>query len=839
MPITSAAGLLDALRDYGILDPAQLEKVGRALHGRSLDARGVARELLKHGWVTAYQVNQLLQERGGELLLGDYVLTDRLGAGGMGQVFKARHQLMNRTVALKIIRKERLAHPEAVERFHREIRLAAQLDHPHLVRALDAARVGETHFLVMEYVEGTDLHRLVQKSGPLPVGQACTCARQAALGLQYAAERGLVHRDVKPSNLQLTADGKVVKVLDMGLARLQTADEPAKGAGGLTQAHAVMGTPDYIAPEQIIDPRRVDIRADIYSLGHTLYFLLAGRPPFADVRWEEKLVCQRKSEPQPIEKVRPDVPPALGAVLRKMTAKRPEDRYLTPAAVADALAPFCHIAGPVPAPVAAPPASPINQAGQPEGGWTLAANSTLAPPPAPVTPAPAVRPSTQATVLVMSPRPAPPPTPPPPARSRRGLVLAGGGALVGLLILIPLLVWLMRGNAGGNVDSERAEAGGSGKAPAVVAEPVLGDGPAVPVSMTGHGTGTCTSLGFMPDGSQALSQCAGLVYLWNLRKRTQAGDPWNFGAGGWAGSVDVSRDGKHVAAFAHRTLALFNGQTYKQDGPTINFDNPYEGGAAFYGLAFSPDSSQLATAEVVAGGKGRARVFPLRTREPAHKFLSGFPIKSVAFSPDGKFLVTGSGRLDGVGEPNVRLWNLKDDSQESEFKGGEGVVGAVAFSEDGARIFSASSTGREAMIRIWDVKTCKELAKIKAWKSLDPGSAVAFWPGGRALAGHVDGTVTLWDLDVAKADADRLLIKVPLQEGAAKHAVTAVAISPDGHHGLAALADGLLYLFRLPARIRHHVINSVSNRRPGRLLCGLRRCVRGRPPVAPLQEVPT
>jgi len=397
--IASATDLVESLRDYRVLQPAQLEKITQALQGRSVDARTLAKELVKRGYLTAFQVNRLIQGRGAELVLEDYLLLEQLGEGGMGQVFKARHQRLNRVVALKVIRPECLTSPELVQRFRREVQAVASLSHPNIVAAHDARQVGKTQFLVTEYVEGTDLQRLVKKSGPLAVGQACEYVRQAALGLQHAAANKLIHRDIKPSNLQVTANGKVVKILDMGLARLQ-ADGP-DGAAGMTKAHSVVGTPDYIAPEQIVDARNVDCRADIYSLGCTFYFLLTGWPPFGSAdRWEEKLVCHQKAEPQPIEQVRPDVPPQVGAILRKMMAKRPEDRYSAPAAVADDLAPYCQ----PPSPVPAAPVSLIDQpAGGTERGWTLTTGSGVTPAPAPANPRAA---SAGPTVLVNTPPPA-------------------------------------------------------------------------------------------------------------------------------------------------------------------------------------------------------------------------------------------------------------------------------------------------------------------------------------------------------------------------------------------------------------------------------------------------
>ncbi len=461
MPITSTSSLMDALREYHVLLPDQLEKVNQALQGRTPDPCALAQELMKRGWLTAYQANHILQGRGAELVLGPYLLLERLGEGGMGEVFKARHQLMNRTVAIKVIRKERLAHPQAVERFHREIRMAAQLDHPHLVRAHDASQVGDTHFLVMEYAEGTDVHRLVQKSGPLSVGQACLYIRQAALGLQHAHERGLVHRDIKPSNLQVTAEGRTVKVLDMGLARSQAPEETVRGRPELTQACSIMGTPDFIAPEQIADPRKVDVRADIYSLGCTFYFMLAGRPPFPEGAWEEKLVAHRKVEPQPIEQLRSDVPAGVGAILRRMMAKRPEDRYSAPAAVADALTPFCGMSGSA----AVPAAPPVDHPSKHEPGWSVPANSTFPPAAGPTFQAAPETPPMGPTMLIPG-QHAAPSTAGQPAPKNRMLLWMGmaGAAVLGLLLVLLLIVFWPKSGDKQRVDkTNNNSTDGSGK----------------------------------------------------------------------------------------------------------------------------------------------------------------------------------------------------------------------------------------------------------------------------------------------------------------------------------------------------------------------------------------
>ena len=229
-------------------------------------------------------------DRGADLLVGSYRIVDRLGEGGMGQVFKAYHVSMDRLVALKIIAKDRVSNPTAVARFYREVRAVAKLSHPNIVIAFEVNQVGQTPFLAMEYVEGIDLAKLVQQSGPLPIPQACDYIRQAAGGLQHAHEKGLVHRDIKPGNLIVTRPNPdkppIIKILDFGLARFESESDHTTR---LTQLGKVMGTVDYIAPEQAQNARTADIRADIYSLGCTLFYLLTGKPPFEGEDAVEKI----------------------------------------------------------------------------------------------------------------------------------------------------------------------------------------------------------------------------------------------------------------------------------------------------------------------------------------------------------------------------------------------------------------------------------------------------------------------------------------------------------------------------------------------------------------------
>jgi uncharacterized protein (TIGR03067 family) len=262
--------------------------------------------------------------------------TERLlGVGGMGTVWLAEHAVMNRLVAVKVIRPDLLARPGATGRFLREVRAAAKLHHPNIVTAFDAEPVGDSCLLVMEYVDGETLAERL-KAGPLPVTEACRAVCDAARGLAHAHAAGLVHRDVKPHNLIRAADG-TTKVLDFGLAGVGAGEMVAVSGDGLSGAGMVCGTPDYIAPEQAADPHVADSRADIYGLGCTLYHLLAGRPPFPGGSIMEKLTAQQKRHPDPI----PGLPPGLAVVLAKMTAKRPEDRYQSAEELLAALEPFC------------------------------------------------------------------------------------------------------------------------------------------------------------------------------------------------------------------------------------------------------------------------------------------------------------------------------------------------------------------------------------------------------------------------------------------------------------------------------------------------------------------
>lgn len=351
MPVDSVTKFVEQLRQCRLLSAPQIDELDRGGQRRFPESRALALALVERGWLTGYQAKQLLQGHGANLVLGPYTILDRLGEGGSGQVFKARHRAMNRLVALKLLRSDVVADTEVTARFYREIEVASQISHPNIVHALDAGPIGAGLVLAMEYVEGVDLHRLVKDAGPLPVAQACDYIRQAAMGLQHAHERGLVHRDIKPSNLllkQSTGSGSsdfqagpwgLIKILDLGLARLRqpAAASPTKNLTVLAGNSVMQGTPDYMAPEQAVDFHGADIRADIYSLGCTFYCLLTGQPPFAGAALAEKLIKHQTAEPRSVLQFRSDVPATVTQVLDRMLAKRPGDRYQTPSEVVAAL----------------------------------------------------------------------------------------------------------------------------------------------------------------------------------------------------------------------------------------------------------------------------------------------------------------------------------------------------------------------------------------------------------------------------------------------------------------------------------------------------------------------
>jgi serine/threonine protein kinase len=366
-------------------------------------------------------------------VLGEYEIIKQLGQGGMGTVYQARHFRLKRLAAVKVLSSAVLNDAGARERFLREAEAVGCVDHPNLVRAYDACETDGVPYLVMEYLEGEDLAHALRRLGCLPPTEACGRITQALAGLRHAHEHGLVHRDLKPSNLMLVANNAdsslpnaragrsvTVKVLDLGLARFVSA-----ASAQLTASHEMMGTPDYMAPEQFTSAHDVDARADVYSLGCTLYHMLAGQPPFPGRSLTKKMAGHLLEEPAPLEELCEDLPPGLGKVVARMMAKNPEDRFPTATAAAAALAPY---ATPARVPLSAPGALPSSRNEAPE--TARAWDRTLCP---------SARDRTRRKDSVAARRPATPRATKPRARTRRRLWAAAILLVVAGLAAVPAL----------------------------------------------------------------------------------------------------------------------------------------------------------------------------------------------------------------------------------------------------------------------------------------------------------------------------------------------------------------------------------------------------------------
>lgn len=311
------SGLLseEELREY-------LEKIPAA--NQPSDSEQLAKRLVNDKRISAFQAQVVYSGKGSSLTIGSYFVLDKLGQGGMGMVLKAEHRMMKRLVAIKVLSPAVTKTKELQQRFQREVEAAARLTHPNIVRAFDAGETNGSPFLVLEYVPGSDLSSIVKKKGPLSVSQAIDCIMQAAQGLEFAHSQGVIHRDIKPANL-LMDHGGTVKILDMGLARIDAADVATQA--DLTGTGAVMGTIDYMAPEQALSTKNADARCDLYSLGISLWFLLTGKTPYEGNSLMARVLAHREQPIPDLRNVRSDAPESLDLIFRKLVAKRPADRY--------------------------------------------------------------------------------------------------------------------------------------------------------------------------------------------------------------------------------------------------------------------------------------------------------------------------------------------------------------------------------------------------------------------------------------------------------------------------------------------------------------------------------
>ena len=320
--------LLQNLTESGLLSDAEISTIHDSIGARSdvRSAESFARELVRQNHLTKLQAAAVLKGKTKNLVFGEYVVLEKIGSGGMGQVFKANHRPTGKMVAVKVLSADAVKNRRLIERFKKEARAVARLKHPNIVRAYEAGKINRIRYLVMEYVEGENLLARVKRKGPLPIEECVRSVLEAARGLDYAHQKGVIHRDIKPSNLLRDKLTGRVKVLDMGLARV---DEPDEDEIRLTMPGQMLGTARFMSPEQVEDARKADVRSDVYSLGCTLYFLLRSKAPYSGETVAHTLMAHVSSPIPDLCRKRKDAPKWLGDVFQKMLAKKARDRYQT------------------------------------------------------------------------------------------------------------------------------------------------------------------------------------------------------------------------------------------------------------------------------------------------------------------------------------------------------------------------------------------------------------------------------------------------------------------------------------------------------------------------------
>jgi len=754
--------LVEFLTRNQILGSSALETLAREWQQYTTAAQ-MTEDLIARGWLTKFQQAHLLNGEGEKLILGPYRLIESLGEGGMGVVLKGWHPRLDRYVALKLIRPTVLAsRPEIVTRFHREARAIAQLHHPNIVMLYDADEVNGTHFIAMEFVDGVTLEKMVRQSGPLAVKQSCDYMRQSALGLQHATECGLVHRDIKPSNIlvaqksssmgkrsstqlkrpalvtirdrELAVDATMngrsehawgsIKILDMGLARLQESleeEDEKNPATPLTRAGALLGTPDFISPEQARDARSVDIRADLYSLGCTFYYILTGRPPFPGGNDVQKLIRHQSEKPYPIQELRPHTPTFVVDVVEKLMAKKVEDRYKTPLELAELLTDY------------------------------LASTQTQSTPPRGM--------SATEPMMSMPPHPSPIPRSPfidePPSPEMAQLAEGFDSSLE-----LP--------------EEEPATA---------MANQAISTNDVAPFAVVQGHTGVVSALTISADGQFAASGGVdGKIRIWDLtsnppqevallpRPNTEIqtlafapDDPGYLVYGGsiqgnarlqrWDWTENRVFDWGGFAATDHRGIG---GLTFSADG------SMFAAGVGNFVVTWKVSKRNASSRNIMKG--------------------QGYIVRSLAFSPDHRLLVTaGEGRA-------IRFWGFGwlGTSLKATVEAPGASITALSFSPDGKRL---ATVGLDRQVVLWDPLTPTEDSSIVLSGHTNTLRIIQFLPNGKHLVSLGEsGQVYFWDIQTSSVVQD-FQLEVSM--------VYSIAISRDGRRIIAGYSNGQLAFFNL------------------------------------------
>jgi len=748
-----------------------------------------------------------------------YEILRELGRGGMGIVYLTKNKLMDRLEVLKVLNKDLLNHPGAVERFLREIRAAARLSHPNVVVAYSALQLGDLLVFAMEYIDGEDLHAVVKARGPLPVVNACQYVQQAAIGLQHAFEKGMVHRDIKPQNLILAREGKrhIVKILDFGLAK---ATREKTDDTGLTGEGQMMGTPDYMAPEQSLDAASADIRADVYGLGCTLFYLLTGAPPFRGKSLAAIIMAHQSTEAPPLNQVRAEVSEELSAVVRKMMAKEPAQRYQTPAEVVKALG----IAGKLAAKGTPTKSPPDPSPPRPEVEPSAKHDRTIVP--ASGAAHPTMRGDEMPSVLARA-IPAAKTILPGGARpsksGRNCLPMAWRTGLIGTAVTVVLLLGLI-GLWVGGVFQGKTKEGTIGRENVPADAEVVADGetliprdreeetPRIPERRT-PAEPPKTPPPAPVEEPKKTSPPVPLQPPEKSKERTQpvpaavrvaeydltGGHRFvHFGKAGirvvlafndheqeqfFARVYDLttgqaltpplkhyaelilallSPDGKHVVTASHDGMTrVWDAATGEVITPPLKLDAP-----GYYSASFSPDSKRVVT----AGSDLTARVCDATTgKEVCPPLKHEMSVRRASFSPDGLRVVTASD------DKTARVWDAATGEVITPPLKHDGAVHGASFSPDSKRVVTF---GEDKTARVWDAKIGKEVCPpLKHDYQIFHAS---FSPDGKRVVTASYFAVRVWNAATGEETTPPL-----------RHAegVSHAAFSPDGKRVVTASND--------------------------------------------------
>jgi serine/threonine protein kinase/WD40 repeat protein len=704
--------------ELGVMDDQEFERMAARFPA---GGAALTRALVQSGTLTAYQASALAQGKGRGLVIKNYLILDKLGAGGMGVVFKARHRVLGRIVALKMLPPSLARDPNLVLRFRREVQLVGCLNHPNIVSALDADEDRGVHYLTMEYIEGRDLDRVVQEGGALPISQAVDCVIQVARGLEAAHAQGIVHRDIKPANLMLDRS-RTVRVLDLGLARLAAASGPfgeAAGAG-LTRSGVYMGTVDYAAPEQAQDSSTVDHRADIYSLGCSLYYLLTGRAPFEGATMVQRVMAHLNEPAPPLRAVRSDVPAQLEAAYLAMMAKQPDDRPSSMTQVVALLEPCRTPAGgrserrAEPEPLietdahGSAPAEPTTVAPGSSAGGRLPALEPI------VVDATAAAPALAAPLLDhrQSPRSSW-------SALRRPAVLAAAAGLLAVAALAAVLALSRPHAAPESLPTESTSRTSSAihqdsaPAPVVAAPDATTVSEAMPIA----------------DGAAKSPGAAG-------------GEPPNQSSP--VETVRIPDPPKASPELALRVTKATPDRAMPDPAPALTYDMKlaFRGHTAdVRALAVTRDGRRALS----AGYDHTARLWDVATGAEIRRLAHPSEVFDAAMTPDGIWALTGTkgrGNLSGV----VRLWDLRTGRERPRLpEAHKGEVSAVAILPlpDGRGL----SGGHDGRVVLWNLVTGKEVATVGLQKGLVRSRALAFFNRNRwVISAGADPFVHVWDL---------------------------------------------------------------------------------------------